>query len=37
MLSYLAESRRLDNRKLREELGVGLRYPSLAQGLPACL
>lgn len=37
MLSYLAESRRLSNRKLRDELGVELRYPSLAQGLPACL
>ncbi len=33
MLSYLAESRRLSNRKLREELGVALRYPSLADGL----
>ncbi|HYN76989.1 MAG TPA: SDR family oxidoreductase [Lamprocystis sp. (in: g-proteobacteria)] len=35
MLSYLAESRRLSNRKLREELGVALRYPSLADGLRA--
>lgn len=34
--SYLAESRRLDNRKLREELGVVLKYPTLAEGLPAC-
>jgi len=33
MLSYLRESRRLDNRKMREELGVTLRYPSLEQGL----
>ncbi|MCG7965947.1 MAG: SDR family oxidoreductase [Candidatus Thiodiazotropha taylori] len=36
MLSYLAESRRLSNRKLLEELGVELRYPELEQGLPAC-
>ncbi|MCG7907967.1 MAG: SDR family oxidoreductase [Candidatus Thiodiazotropha taylori] len=36
MLSYLAESRRLSNRKLLEELGVELRYPDLEQGLPAC-
>jgi nucleoside-diphosphate-sugar epimerase len=33
MLSYLRESRRLDNRRLREELGVILRYPDLAAGL----
>jgi hypothetical protein len=37
MLSYLAESRRLSNRKLLEELGVELRYPELEQGLPACM
>jgi len=35
MLSYLAESRRVCNRRLREELGVELRYPSLADGLSA--
>jgi nucleoside-diphosphate-sugar epimerase len=34
--SYLAESRRLSNRKMLEELGVTLRYPSLDEGLPAC-
>lgn len=33
MLSYLAESRRLSNRKLVEELGLRLRYPTLAEGL----
>lgn len=33
MLSYLAESRRLSNRKLVEELGVVLRYPTLTEGL----
>jgi len=36
MLSYLAESRRLDNRKMIRELGVKLRYPDLASGLQAC-
>ena len=35
MLSYLRESRRLDNRKLREQLQVQLRYPDLAAGLAA--
>jgi len=33
MLSYLTESRRLDNRRLLNELGVELRYPDLAAGL----
>jgi nucleoside-diphosphate-sugar epimerase len=37
MLSYLAESRRLSNRRLTQELGVVLRYPTLAAGLPSCL
>ena len=36
MLSYLAESRRLVNRRLREELGVSLAYPTLDAGLTAC-
>jgi len=35
MLSYLGESRRLDNRKMRTELGVELRYPDLESGLRA--
>jgi nucleoside-diphosphate-sugar epimerase len=35
LLSYLAESRRLSNRKLVEELGFTLRYPTLAAGLAA--
>ncbi len=34
--SYLRESRRLSNRRLREELGVTLRYPTLEAGLAAC-
>lgn len=33
MLSYLAESRRLDNQKMLAELGVELRYPDLQAGL----
>ncbi len=37
MLSYMQESRRLDNRRMREELGVKLRYPSLNVGLAACV
>jgi nucleoside-diphosphate-sugar epimerase len=37
MLSYLAESKRIDNRRMREELGVPPRYPTLAEGLAACL
>jgi nucleoside-diphosphate-sugar epimerase len=35
MLSYLDESKRLDNRRLREELGVELHYPDLVTGLKA--
>jgi nucleoside-diphosphate-sugar epimerase len=35
MLSYLTESRRMDNRKLLERLGVTLAYPDLAAGLAA--
>ena len=37
LLSFLNESRRLDNRRMLKELGVRLRYPTLRQGLPACL
>jgi hypothetical protein len=36
MMSYLAESRRLCNRRLLEELGLRLRYPNLAAGLLSC-
>lgn len=35
MLSYLKESRRMDNRRMLEELGVELRYPTLEAGLAA--
>jgi nucleoside-diphosphate-sugar epimerase len=37
MLSYMSESRRLHNRRLREELGIRLRYPDLSAGLSASL
>ncbi len=37
MLSYLDESRRVDNRRMREELGVELLYPTLDAGLRASL
>ncbi len=33
MLSYLTESRRMDNRKLLREFGISLRYPDLESGL----
>jgi nucleoside-diphosphate-sugar epimerase len=33
MLSYLKESRRLDNTKLLRDLGITLHYPDLAAGL----
>ena len=36
LLSYFSESRRLDNRLMRERLGVTLLYPDLASGLAAC-
>lgn len=35
MLSFIEESRRIDNRKMREELGVALLYPDLESGLAA--
>jgi nucleoside-diphosphate-sugar epimerase len=35
MLSYLNESRRLDTSKMRDELRIELRYPSLVHGLEA--
>ncbi len=35
MLSYLKESRRMDNRRMLEELGVELEYPTLEAGLAA--
>ncbi|MEN8168089.1 MAG: SDR family NAD(P)-dependent oxidoreductase, partial [Pseudomonadota bacterium] len=37
MRAYLAESRRLNNRKMLTELDIKLHYPTLREGLPACL
>lgn len=37
MRSYLAESRRIDSRRMREELGVVPRYATVVEGLAACL
>ena len=34
MLSFMRESRRLVNRRMKAELGVQLRYPTLADGIP---
>ena len=36
MLSFLQDSRRMDNRKLLRDLGIVLQYPNLAAGLAAC-
>jgi nucleoside-diphosphate-sugar epimerase len=36
MLSYLRESRRMDNSRMRKELGVTLTYPDLRAGLASC-
>ncbi len=35
--SYLAESRRLNNRKMLEQLGVKLKFPTLERGIEDCL
>ena len=37
MLSYLAESKRLNNRLMCEELGITPKYPDLDSGLPSCI
>ena len=41
LLSFMGESRRLDNDRLRRELGLRLQHPTVLQGLswkqtPAC-
>lgn len=36
MLSYLRESRRMDNTKMLNELGIQLKYPNLLAGLKEC-
>jgi nucleoside-diphosphate-sugar epimerase len=35
LLSFMSESRRMDNTRLKKELGLVLRYPTVAQGLLA--
>jgi nucleoside-diphosphate-sugar epimerase len=35
LMSFMSESRRLDNRRLRTELRLRLRYPTVREGLPA--
>ncbi|WP_338847713.1 NAD-dependent epimerase/dehydratase family protein [Massilia sp. W12] len=37
MLSFMGESRRLQNRRLKQELRLRLRYPTVAHGLRAAL
>jgi hypothetical protein len=37
MLSYIGESRRMDNTRMLERLGVRLLYPDLADGISASL
>jgi hypothetical protein len=37
MMSYMRESRRLSNRRLLEELGIALHFPTLASGLRDCV
>ncbi|MBI5040269.1 MAG: SDR family oxidoreductase [Gammaproteobacteria bacterium] len=37
MRAFMEESKRLDTRRMRDELGVVLRYPTLELGLKACL
>jgi len=34
LLSFMSESRRLSNRRMKAELGVRLRYPTVAEGVP---
>jgi nucleoside-diphosphate-sugar epimerase len=37
MLSYLTETRRMNNRKLIDQLGVTLKYPNLEAGLKSVI
>ncbi len=36
MLSYVSETRRMDNRRMLAKLGITLKYPTLAEGIEAC-
>ena len=33
MMSFMSESRRLSNVRMKRELGMGLRYPTVREGL----
>jgi len=35
LLSFMRESRRLENRKMKELLGIRLKYPTVLEGVPA--
>jgi nucleoside-diphosphate-sugar epimerase len=35
LASFMRESRRLDNRKLKAQLGIRLKYPTVREGVPA--
>jgi nucleoside-diphosphate-sugar epimerase len=37
LLSFLSESRRLSNRRMKQVLGVQLRYPTVFEGLPPAI
>jgi len=37
LLSFMRESRRMDNTRMKRELRLVLRYPTVASGLLACL
>jgi nucleoside-diphosphate-sugar epimerase len=37
LLSFMSESRRLDNRRMKHELGLRLRYPTVAAGVAAAV
>jgi nucleoside-diphosphate-sugar epimerase len=37
LLSFMSESRRLDNRRLKAVLGIRLRYPTVREGVPGDL
>lgn len=37
LLSFMSESRRLANRRLKAELGIRLRYPTVFEGLPPAI
>jgi nucleoside-diphosphate-sugar epimerase len=37
LYSYFCESRRIDNRRMLEKLGIRLHFPTLAEGLKSCI